>query len=64
MKMTFIPIKIGALGTVTKRLIKRLEDLEIKGRMETIRTIVLLSSQRILRRFLETRGDFLSLRLQ
>ena len=30
MKVTFMPIMIGALGTVTRRLIKGLEDLEIK----------------------------------
>ena len=31
MKVTMIPIVIGALGTVTKGLIKSLEDLEIRG---------------------------------
>ena len=36
MKVTFISILIGALGTVTGELIKRLEDLEIKGRGEPI----------------------------
>ena len=36
MKVTFILIIIGALGTVTKGLIKRQEGLEIKGRVETI----------------------------
>ena len=36
MKVTIIPIVIGALGTVTKGLIKRLEDLEIRGRVKTI----------------------------
>ena len=36
MKVTFIPIAIGALGTFTKGLLKRLEDLEIRGRAETI----------------------------
>ena len=30
MKVTFMLIVIGALGTVTKRLIKGLEDLEIR----------------------------------
>ena len=38
-KMTVIPIVIGALGTVTKGLIKGLVDLKIRGRMETIQTI-------------------------
>ena len=42
MKVTFIPIFIGALGTVTIGLIKGLEDLEISGRVETIQTTALL----------------------
>ena len=41
-KVMFIPIIIGALGTVTKGLIKRWEDLEIKGWVETIQTTALL----------------------
>ena len=36
MKVTFISIIIGALVTVTKGLLKGLEDLEIRRRMETI----------------------------
>ena len=32
MKVTVIPIVIGALGTVTKRLVQGSEKLEIKGR--------------------------------
>ena len=40
MKVTFIPIVIGALGTVIKGLIKGLEDLKIKGQVVTIETIV------------------------
>ena len=31
MKVTQIPIVIGALGTVIKGLVKGLEDLEIRG---------------------------------
>ena len=54
MKVTFIPILIGAFGTVTKGLLKGLEDLEIIGRVETIQTIVLLRSARILKRVLDT----------
>ena len=42
MKVTVIPIVIGALGTVTKRLVKELEVLEIRGRVETIQTTALL----------------------
>ena len=54
----------GALGTVTKELVRELEDLEIRGRVETIQTIALLRSARILRRVLETLGDLLSLKPQ
>ena len=39
MKVTVIPIVIGALDTVTKGLIQELEDLEIKGQQESIQTI-------------------------
>ena len=31
MKLTIIPIVIGALGTITKVLVQRLEDKEIMG---------------------------------
>ena len=31
MKVTITPIVVGAFGTVTKRLLKGLEDLEIRG---------------------------------
>ena len=36
MKVTIIPIVIGALGTVAKRLSKGLVDLEVGGRVESI----------------------------
>ncbi len=52
--MTIIPIVIGAFGTVIKRLLKGLEDLEVGGRMETIQTAALLRTDRILRKVLET----------
>ena len=61
MKETIIPIVIGVFGTVTKELLKGLEDLEIRGQVETIQTTRLLRTARILRRFLETWGDLLSL---
>ena len=64
MKVTIVPIVIGALGTVTKGLLKSLEDLEIGGRVETIQTTALLWTASILRRVLETWGDLLSLKLQ
>ena len=59
MKVTIVPIVIGALGTVTKGLLKGLEDLEVGGRVETIQT-----TARILRRVLETWWDLLSLKHQ
>ena len=64
MKVTIVPIVIGALGTITKGLLKGLEDLEIGGQVETIQTIALLRTARILRRVLETWGDLLSLKLR
>ena len=44
MKVTMIPIVIGALGTIPKGLIKGLEDLEIRGQVTTIQITVLLRS--------------------
>ena len=35
MKVTILQIVIGAFSTVTKGLLKRLEDMEIGGRVET-----------------------------
>ena len=54
MKVAVILIVISALGTVTEGLIKKLEDLEIRGREEIIQTTALLRSTRILKRALET----------
>ena len=54
MKITIVPIVIGALGTITKGLIKGLDDLEVGGLVETIQTTELLRTARILRRVLET----------
>ena len=54
MKVTIIPVVIGAFGTVTKGLLMGLEDLEVGGRVETIQTTALLRTARILRRVLET----------
>ena len=50
MKVTFIPIVIGAHGTVTEGLVMWLEDLKIRGGVDTIQTTTLLRSIRILRR--------------
>ena len=54
MRVKVIPIVVGALGTVPIKLEKRLENLEIRGRIETIQNTALLQSARILRRVLET----------
>ena len=54
MKVMFTPTVIFVLGTVTERLIKGLEDLEIRGRVETIETTALLRLARILTRVLGT----------
>ena len=37
MKVTIIPIVIGAFGTVTKELLKGLEDLEVGDRVQIIK---------------------------
>ena len=50
-KVTIILIVIGAFCTVTKGLLKGLEDLEVGGRVETIQTTALLKTTR---RVLET----------
>ena len=48
MKVTIVPIVIGAVGAVTKGLLKGLEDLEIGGRVETIKATALMRTGRIL----------------
>ena len=63
MKVTIVPIVIGAFGTITKGLLKDQEDLEVGRRVETIEMTALLRTARILRRVLET-WDLLSLKLQ
>ena len=50
MKVTIVPIVIGAFDTVTKELLKGLEDMEV----ETIQTTVLLRTVSIPRRIPET----------
>ena len=64
MKVAIIPMVIGAFGTVTKGLLKGLEDLEVGDRVETIQTTELLKTARIPRRVLEIWVDLLSLNLQ
>ena len=36
MKVTIVPIVIGAFGTITKGLLKGLEELKVGRRVETI----------------------------
>ena len=64
MKVTIVPIVIGAFGTITKGLLKGLEDLEVGGRVETIQMTALLRTAKTLRRVLETWGDLRSLKPQ
>ena len=54
MEVKIVPIVSGAFGTITKGLLKGLEDLEVGGRVETIQMTALLKTARILRRVLET----------
>ena len=54
MKVTIVPIVVGALDTVTIGLLKDLEDLKVGGRVETIQMTALLRTARIQRRVLDT----------
>ena len=63
-KVTVTPIVVGAFRTISKGLVKGLEDLEIRGRVKTFQNTALLRLARILRRALETQGDLMSLKLQ
>ena len=56
MKVTIIPIVIGAFDAVTRGLLKGLIHLEI-GQVETIQITTSLSTARVLRDVLETWGD-------
>ena len=64
MKMTSIPIVIGAFCIVNKVLLEGLDDLDVGGWAEIIQTAALLRTARLLRRVLETWGDLLSFKLQ
>ena len=44
MRMTVILIEVDALRMVPKRLKRKLEEVEIRGRIETIQTAALLRS--------------------
>ena len=63
MKVTIVPVVNGAFGTITKGLLKGLEDLEVGRRVETIQMTALPRMSRILRWVLETWGDLLTLKL-
>ena len=63
MKVTIIRIVIGSFVTVTKGLLKGLEELEVGGRVEINQTTTLLRMARIPTRVLETWRDLLSLKL-
>ena len=54
MKATIILIVIGAFDAVTKGLLKVLEDVKVRERVETIQTTTLLRIVRIQRRVLQT----------
>ncbi len=54
LRVTAIPIVVGALGTILKDFEKRLEGVEIRIRIDAIHTTSLLSWDRILRRALES----------
>ena len=64
MKVTIVPIVVDGFSTITKGLLKGMEDLEVGGRVETIQMTALLRTSRIMRRVLEAWGDLLSLKLQ
>ena len=49
MKVAIVPIVIGAFDTITKGLLKGLEDLEFGGQVETIQMTALLRTAKILR---------------
>ena len=63
MKVTVIPIVVGALRTVPNGLWKRMAKFEIR-RIKTIQTTVLWRTVRILRIVQETMRDLLSLKFQ
>ena len=54
MKITVRPIVIGALRTIPEGLVKGLKDLKIRAQVEIVQITVLLRSDRILRRVLQT----------
>ena len=49
MKATIVPNVIGSFDTITKGLLKDLEELEVGGRVETIQMTALLRKARIVK---------------
>ena len=64
MKVTMVTVVTDALGKVPKCQEIKQGELDIRERIETIQTTVVLKSAKILRRVLETWGDILSLTLK
>ena len=64
MKVTVIPIVIGVLRPVSKCLERRLKELKIRGRTETLQTKAMSKSAQILREILDSKGDLQTHRLQ
>ena len=48
-----VPVVVGALGSVSKKLAGHLEQLGIKDRIRTMQTSALLGSAHILRKVME-----------
>ena len=61
--MKVIAFLVDAFATVPKGLVKRPEDLKLRGQLKTIQTTVLFRLVRILRKVPETWGHLLLLRL-
>ena len=57
MSVMVIPIVVGVLCTVPKGWERRLEELEVRGKIKTIQITALLRLARILRRVLGTWGE-------
>lgn len=60
-KLTVVPIIIGIIGSVPKSVTKRLEELEINGKIRTIQTTALLKSVRYWGGCSGIEGNFLPL---
>ena len=60
MKATVIPVVTSALGKICKELVKKLEELKIRGHVLIIQSTALLRSAGILKEVLDTWWDTLS----